>query len=62
MKITKELENGDFQQVEILGEDQKILDFIVEHEGGDLLEDLKNQSFVGGIVETGEIIKTSKNG
>ena len=62
MKITKELESGDFQQVEILGDDKKILDFIVEHEGGDLLEDLKNQSFVSGIVETGEIIKTSKNG
>lgn len=57
MKVFANLSNGDQAQIEIKGDDQKIMEFISNYEGDDLGNDLICEEFVSDFEETGVIIE-----
>ena len=56
MKIFANLKNGDQTQIELIGDNNKILKFITEYEGEDLGNDIILEEFITDFNETGVII------
>ena len=56
MTIFANLKNGDQTQIELIGDNGKILKFITEYEGNDLGNDIILEDFITDFNETGVII------